>query len=667
MKKYNDVKMAVWIATAVMSYNAYIRSKEKENLSDEVFFFKQGDILKEAQKICSNTVQPARVSQWFNGDHESGSYNFLRSKGALRRLSYINEFNGSKEIPGDIDITDTVLTEVGEKSLGDILDFVKNEYTSLINGAQNKTMNGEMTNMVIDANDTKNTRENEEKNIILYGPPGTGKTYNVINKALEIIDSAKYNSLIKDSAKRNEMVKEYNKLLEEGQIVFCTFHQSYSYEDFVEGLRSDLAGGFTPKDGVFKQICSKAKEIKGDVVSEYDFDETNINFHKMSLGDTQSDDDSIFEYCIKNNCVALGWGGDIDYSGCMNRVEVKEKYLKMAPDCSNNDFNIDAINRFKNWIKSDDIIIVSYGNYKARAVAKVTGDYYYDSNSEIGYNHFRKVQWLYNDEKIEVKRILREKNFSQQSIYMFAKQDLDIQSIRSLVTKPSSTESEAKRYVLIIDEINRGNISKIFGELITLIESDKRIGEKNEINVTLPYSNDKFGVPSNLYIIGTMNTADRSIALMDTALRRRFIFKEYMPDAELLTDDAHGIDLKKFLTVINDRIEFLFDRDHTIGHAYFIKDNLSFENLVDIMKNKVIPLLQEYFYGDWEKIELILGGSGDKGDNKYFISKEEIQPNILFKKNISNDYPCQYRYTVVENPIKEAFINVYSDIAIGEE
>ncbi|MBV4438633.1 MrcB family domain-containing protein [Clostridium tyrobutyricum] len=523
-------------------------------------------------------------------------------------------------------------------------------------------------NNVLDKNERKNNMKEFEKNIILYGPPGTGKTYNVINKALEIIDSEKYSNFIHDPSKRDEMVQEYDKLVDSGQIAFCTFHQSYSYEDFVEGLRSDQKGGFVPKDGIFKQICSKAKEVKEGIVSEYDFDENSINFYKMSLGDTQNDeDDSVFDYCIEKECVALGWGGDIDYTNYNSKSKVKNEYLNVNPDSTNNDFNITAINRFKNDIKTNDIVIVSYGNSKVRAIAKVTGNYYYDPDTEIGFNHFRKVQWLYNGEIIDVRKILKEKTFSQMSIYKLAKHDIDIQSLKGLMSNNSNLGNQDRNYVLVIDEINRGNISKIFGELITLIEDDKRLGKKNEIKVALPYSNDKFGIPSNLYIIGTMNTADRSIALMDTALRRRFSFKEYMPKAELLSDNVEGINLREFLSTINSRIEFLFDREHTIGHAYFLKENISFNDLVSIMKDKVIPLLQEYFYGDWEKIELILGGAGNIGNNKYFIVKEEMNPKSLFKKNIPNDYIEQYKYSVVGNPSKEAFINVYTDISSNKE
>lgn len=167
--------------------------------------------------------------------------------------------------------------------------------------------------------------------------------------------------------------------------------------------------------------------------------------------------------------------------------------------------------------------------------------------------------------------------------------------------------------MLIIDEINRGNVSQIFGELITLIEEDKRLGNAEAIQVRLPYSKDSFGVPPNVYILGTMNTADRSVEALDTALRRRFSFIEMPPCYSLIRTDGkakdgiiNGIDLSLLLEIINKRIEKLLDKDHMIGHSYFL--NISTLNdLKSTFQNKIIPLLQEYFYGDYGKIGLVIG------------------------------------------------------------
>ena len=302
-----------------------------------------------------------------------------------------------------------------------------------------------------------------DKNMILYGPPGTGKTYKSAIYAVAICDNKPLDELYD----YDEVMQRYRELKEEGRIAFTTFHQSYGYEEFIEGIKpvvdsesSDVK--YTIEPGSFKRFCDKARE---------------------------------------------------------------------------------------------------------------------DSSEEEG----------------------------------------------KMGNRP---------YVFIIDEINRGNISKIFGELITLIETTKREGMKEAISAILPYSGESFSVPSNVYILGTMNTADRSIALMDTALRRRFHFVEMMPDVKVLqeigADRVRDLDVSEMLRVINERITFLYDREHTIGHAFFtgLANTPTVEALAIIFKKSIIPLLQEYFYEDYRKIQLVLGDN-DKEDEYKFIRDTEIRPQSL--------------------------------------
>ena len=216
------------------------------------------------------------------------------------------------------------------------------------------------------------------------------------------------------------------------------------------------------------------------------------------------------------------------------------------------------------------------------------------------------------------------------------KLNIALADIMEIIAKEASTtkvEDKKKNYVFVIDEINRGNISKIFGELITLIESSKRIGQPEGMKAKLPYSQQLFGVPDNVYIIGTMNTADRSIATIDTALRRRFRFKEMLPDAEVLKGIVvEDISISEMLVRMNKRISVLYDREHTIGHAYFIplKENSTVEQLAEIFENAIVPLLQEYFYEDYEKIRLVLGDNNKAKKEEQFIVAVENDYNELF-------------------------------------
>lgn len=469
-------------------------------------------------------------------------------------------------------------------------------------------------------------------NLILYGPPGTGKTYHTAREAVQLCDGIADAPLSKEG--RAALMARYNELMAEKRISFVTFHQSYDYETFVEGLRPETsgdevsAGGFRldPTPGIFREVCALAEQARTRIrvqKNASEFDLTDRHFWKMSQGASGSEDD-VYEAAMANGYIALGWGGAIDWSADQfsSLDAIKTEWIKQSPDKQANS-NWTQTHEFRNKMKSGDIVIVPYGNTAFRAVAAVTGDYYFDPSAEGYYAHRRPVEWLLTlGEPLPLDTII-DRNFAMRTLYSLASNRVNIPALGRLLAGKqgrdgsSEVQGQPDQFVLIIDEINRANISRVFGELITLLEPDKRLGMPNALTVTLPYSKKKdFGVPANLHIVGTMNTADRSIALLDTALRRRFNFREMAPNPSLL-GTVDGIDLKAVLTTINRRIEYLIDREHRIGHAFFIHCDTK-EQVEEAMRNKVIPLLQEYFFEDWSRIAAVLGGG--------FIREEKLDP-----------------------------------------
>lgn len=465
-------------------------------------------------------------------------------------------------------------------------------------------------------------------NLILYGPPGTGKTYHTAREAVALCDGiADYPA---STEGRTALMARYNELVAEKRIGFVTFHQNYGYEDFVEGLRpvpitnedgESVGFQLQPEAGVFRQIAERAI-TEGLAAGSEAFDLADRAIYKMSLGEAADPaSDFVFTESIADGYALFGFG-DIDWSDPRfgDREEIFSAVKEHYPD---EDITprrglVQSPDVFRNQLEIGDVLIVAKGNRRFRAIGIVEGDYEYAPRPDGRYCHRRKVRWLWHDkEGLDVSQLYPSK-FTMKTIYQLKDSEVSRPLIAQLVANSDGREKTAEPlpHVLIIDEINRANVSKVFGELITLLEADKRAGMDNALSVTLPYSKRSFSVPANLHIIGTMNTADRSIALLDTALRRRFNFREMAPDPSLL-DVVEGIDLKAVLTTINRRIEYLIDREHRIGHAFFINCETK-EQVEGAMRDKVIPLLQEYFFEDWSRVAAVLGNG--------FIREEKLDP-----------------------------------------
>ncbi|EGQ8224343.1 AAA domain-containing protein [Vibrio cholerae] len=490
----------------------------------------------------------------------------------------------------------------------------------------------------MDGDDSNNTEERMNLaplNQILYGPPGTGKTYHTIEAAVKAAEP----SFSWDS--REELKAEYDRLVSDKRIRFVTFHQSFGYEDFVEGLiaetTEDKQVAYRIKDGVFKQICDDA------TVSEMHTDpaiETNGRVWKLSIEGAHQN--ATKTYCLENNLGAIGWGDTGDLT-----KDARNEYFK-----SQGTNNQNSLMYFCHEMAIGDLVLCIDSKTSVEAVGVVTGEYRYAEEglpTRDDYCHQLPIKWLAKGFSVDFKSLNNNKQFSLPTCYPLSRLSVGdvlshLQSHHVQVGERPATSVTAQKqnFVLVIDEINRGNISKIFGELITLIEDSKRGGAEEAISLTLPYSNKPFSVPDNLYIIGTMNTADRSLAMMDTALRRRFDFVEMMPNPTVLRGAVvEGINLETLLKTLNERIEILYDREHTLGHAFFMpvkalldenKEEEALAKLVSVFQNKVIPLLQEYFFEDWHKIRLVLGDN-QRGERLQFIGEttlDESKLNALF-------------------------------------
>lgn len=445
-----------------------------------------------------------------------GLFDLLDKSDKVKRYIRFQEYCQNQLIPI---MNDTLGCQ---NTLLDAQDFIRFVDKYILKNINNLEYNKDAVKTV----QYKETHMNENTNPlnqILYGPPGTGKTYNTVIKAIEITNPELIQKDKDGNVENYEVLKEkFDELKQQGQIEFVTFHQSYSYEEFVEGIKPDLESNelkYKLDSGVFKRICQNAAKTMTD-----NFDEVYEKFIN-DLADYNED-----------NLFKLKTGKGKTFGITVN---------------SNKNLSIYMGKNLTKW------------GTLTKENLKNLSDWQYYANP----------------------------------IYTYLKNNYNL-----VVTE---TENSIQPYILIIDEINRGNISKIFGELITLIEEDKR----ETLSVKLPYSQDNFTVPQNLYIIGTMNTSDRSIASIDIALRRRFKFVEMMPRPELVAD--FGCSFQSIFEKLNTKIKILLDRDHQIGHSYFINTkyaNADVSILKEIWFSEIIPLLNEYFYCDWEKLKLVIPG-----------------------------------------------------------
>ena len=431
-------------------------------------------------------------------------------------------------------------------------------------------------------------------NEILYGPPGTGKTYSTITRAVAIVENKHLEAVADED--RQEVLHRFRGYQESGRIAFTTFHQSLSYEDFVEGLKPVLGDEdetddgqvrYTIKRGMFRNACDAALR---SVLKKRPSESTR----------TVLDFDRKYELLAER--VAAQLLETDEY-----KLESRNGGIVLVDDISTQgNFRIKHENGSRVYtVGKERLTRLHLGLLERGSEVSNIHDTFRDiiggSNSSAYWavlNAVRKFEPERTTHEIEV-------------------ETMPSKDALATLTRDDYRQPDLDRHVLIIDEINRGNVSAILGELITLLEPNKRLGAKEELKVTLPYSRDTFGVPPNLHLIGTMNTADRSVEALDAALRRRFVFREVKPDSGVIQNvlgenvaikvtDKLTVDLAELLDLLNQRIAVLRDTDHQLGHSYFL-DTEDWQGLRDVLVDRIVPLLREYFFADPGQLQLVVG------------------------------------------------------------
>lgn len=437
------------------------------------------------------------------------------------------------------------------------------------------------------------------KNIVLHGAPGTGKTYDIPELAVRLCDP----SFMSKGRSREEIVKRYNQLKDDERLTFTTFHQSLDYEDWIEGLRPVVNETsqvtYEIEDGVFKRLCEAAERSKL-VGNQYGIN-SDSDVWKVSL--KRTGDNDVRKDCMEKDYIRIGW----DEYG----TDISDE----TDGSSRNDKGKKILDAYINKMKVGDIVMSCYSSKEIDAIGVITGEYRYDE-SLPAYKRIRPVHWLIKGKRENIVETNGGKEMVESTVYRL--NSISLEDVEAILEKYGvfiEQKEDDKPYVMVIDELNRGNVSKVFGELITLLEADKRKGSKNEESVKLPYSKKSFHVPDNVYLIATMNTADRSLGSLDYAIRRRFAFISERPiglagdrfNAELFEKvsrlfvknfdayKASGWDATMRLLPADTLCDEYKPEDVWIGHSYFLmQDEEGVDNSRERILYELIPLLEEY-------------------------------------------------------------------------
>ncbi|TDP83627.1 5-methylcytosine-specific restriction protein B [Aquabacterium commune] len=487
------------------------------------------------------------------------------------------------------------------------------------------------------------------RNQILFGPPGTGKTHGLIEEALHILDPQVFASVASLGARetRAKLKARFDQLKEDGRIAFVTFHQSFSYEDFVEGIRAvppeaskaSLGGvQYKVEDGVFLTLCDNARRNR--TLDEQAQIRQDAVVWKMSIGESNGEMDTR-QHCFDHDEARIGWpqAGDLSVPG----LNFADAAHNLGPK------EQASLENFSRNMEPGDVVVCLATKRSISAVGVVIGPYEHTptvpGKVRPDYVHRLPVKWLWKGIDFDIVNLNAGKQLTLQTVYELSRirwPDL-YDALTKAGLKPKVEVAKAAQaplpHVLIIDEINRGNVSRIFGELITLIEDSKRDGQPESLSTTLPYSRRPFSVPDNVYLLGTMNTADRSLASMDVALRRRFSFKAMTPRPDHLAGVlVEGqVPVEHLLSKINLRIEALLGPDYLLGHAWFmpLKEDKSLARLSEIFRRQVLPQLQEYFFDDWTRIRWVLNDHRKTGRDEYcFIRSRGVDASDLFGSDV---------------------------------